>query len=651
MSKIQAIIIKGDKVLTVQGVNENGRRDNFFITGEVKEGETPETAVIRELKEQIDLEHEISLMFSKEVSTSIKTFLIDLKDKDIQLNCSVEKIKAANISFNPISLGWTPLSGGGFRDLETQYIKLLLEETYKSNYDAHWIEIIKNTYFHSKIGKVHLDNIYLRHDRRKLDEMAGKANKLTSILIALGLGLLFNYFFVWKSIGISGFIYTIAIIGGTIYGVKKEVCYKKHQGYIFLIPTLLLALSFSIFNNTVLTALNVMVIPFLIVAYLITIRYENVTTINLGFIRNILDRVFNKAFSTLPKFFTFSKEIIEDKVKTKGSTTTKNILKGLIIAIPLLVIILVLLSEADMMFNYYLRNIGNIFAGVSLSERIGRSIIITVVTLYMFSFLWSFRYNELKPSKEAKFKKFWEPVTIITLISVINIAYLIFTLIQFSYLYGGGLNTLPEGFSYAVYARRGFFELILVTLINFVVLLMSISFTKESSSRVNRIANISYSLLIIFTFNMLVSATYKMHLYEKAFGFTQLRIFVQAFMLLIGIILVIVLLGVWKSRTPVFKYAVIATLMIYVGLNYINVDRIIAKENILRYQETNNIDLRYLRTLSYDAAPEITKLLEVEDAWIREEVNLYINNKKASLKSQDYKWYQYNYNRSRLLRE
>lgn len=55
--------------------------------------------------------------------------------------------------------------------------------------------------------------------------------------------------------------------------------------------------------------------------------------------------------------------------------------------------------------------------------------------------------------------------------TVLNIIYAIFCFIQISYLFTK--MTLPEGFTYAEYARQGFFELMIVTFINFAIILIS----------------------------------------------------------------------------------------------------------------------------------------------------------------------------------
>ncbi len=645
--RVQALIFNGNRLLTIEGINENGRRDCFFPSGELQAGETADEAIKRLLKQQLNIEAEITLSFSRESYGGIKTFLFDMTNAEIALEVDLSGVKLLNSYYNASAIGWSPIETGTFRESEAQALKQLLEEAYLSGYEAPWLKDLRRTYYDSKMGRMYLENIYKKLDRYKADASAGMGIKLKAILIVLGLGLLFNYFFIFKSIGVSGVIYTIAIAASGSYLIKDKMRGNKRLGYIFLIAALLLAISYGIYNNYALRALNVIAIPLLLTAYFLVIRYEGAEMLNIAFISGALKQVSTKSFIGAPRLFRFGKELISEKSKLKKDSNANKILLGLLISIPLLIIVLMLLSEADMMFNYYLKNLGHIFGEVTLGELVGRSIIISLVSIYMFGFLWSLNYNDFNAEGFSMKREAWEPVTIITLITVINIAYLIFTIIQLSYLYGGGINPLPEGFTYAEYARRGFFELILVTLINLMVLVFSIYFTKKGNKALNKLMIGSYSILIIFTFNMLVSAAYKMKLYESAYGYTQQRIFVQAFMLLIGVVLAIVLAGIWHKRVPIFKCVVIATVIVYVGLNFINVDRLIAMGNIQRYHETKKLDINYLRSLSYDAAPEIFKLLEKEPLEFKDELEMHLSL-RGDIASRKHKWYQYNYHRVQM---
>jgi len=233
---------------------------------------------------------------------------------------------------------------------------------------------------------------------------------------------------------------------------------------------------------------------------------------------------------------------------------------------------------------------------------------------------------------------------LLTILSLLNIVYITFTVIQFAYLFGGNSFMLPSSFTYAEYARRGFFELIAVAIINFGILLFSITFVKKESRKANAVINAFLSAIAVFTFVLLISAFYRMALYEMAYGYTYLRIFVQAFMILLFVLFIINLAYIWYRRLPIIKLYILCSLIIYITLNFANVDAIIARNNINRYYSTEEIDVGYLTMLSYDAIPEMTRLLKSEDKEIVNAVNDYFEKEKKILSEQD-QWQSYNFSK------
>ncbi|MCT4563630.1 MAG: DUF4173 domain-containing protein [Maledivibacter sp.] len=648
VKKIQALIINRDKIL-LKDSNDKSINRNSFITICVDENEDMVGAIKGEIRKLLNLDCKITFKFNKDKNSEVTTFLIDLSDKEIEACnrnslCEDEGLE---------HLIWVDLRDKNYySSYEYQYIKLLLEECIKLQYQASWTKIIAEVYFNDFASINYLNRSYLTNHRKEKDLQAGLQEKIKVMLMAFILGILFNYFFIWDSIGISAVVFILAVIGFSVYSNYAKMDLNKRLGWMFLIPIIFLSFTYSIYNNWVLRSLNAIIIPILITSYIIIIRYENIKDIKVAFFNKIFRRIFNTSFSTAPKFFSFVKELIKNRRGIEENSTKKNIIKGLIISIPLLLIIVSLLTSADMMFKYYVENIGNNMMGLNPGSLIGHSLVIVIITLYTFGFIWSLNYDYKEDYIQKNNNAFpkWEPVTIITIIFVICVVYLLFSIVQFSYLYGGAKNILPSGFTYAEYARKGFFELVLVTLINFALLAISIKLTNRDNPKINKITNTAYSFLILFTFNMLFSANYKMNMYEMAFGFTRLRIFVQVFMLLLGILLLIVLLGIWIKRVPMLKSAIIATMIVYIVLNYANIDKIIAKKNIDRYRATQKIDMMYLKKLSYDAYGEIIKLMDIGSKHDKLSIKRHINYEKEKLIKEYDHWYEFNYYKYKLLR-
>jgi hypothetical protein len=254
---------------------------------------------------------------------------------------------------------------------------------------------------------------------------------------------------------------------------------------------------------------------------------------------------------------------------------------------------------------------------------------------------------------KIQWKLFLDPVVLLTILFLINAIYAIFSFIQFRYLFGGSSFIAPSSFTYAEYARRGFAELVIVTIINFGILIFGITFVKKDSKRVFTAIRAFLTVLVIFTFILLVSAFYRMTVYEQAYGFTYLRIFVQAFMIMLFFLFIINIIYIWYPKLPIIKSYFIVSLAIYIILNFTNVDIIIAKNNINRYFESGQIDMVYLKGLSYDAAPEIQKLFmavksspDPKETQMAQEISVYFKERKSDLENQK-SWQSFNISKYR----
>ena len=72
----------------------------------------------------------------------------------------------------------------------------------------------------------------------------------------------------------------------------------------------------------------------------------------------------------------------------------KQILIGILVSLPLLVILIILLSSADMVFGYYFANLTEIFNNINIEEFVPHTIIILFITFYLFGYVWSFKSEE-----------------------------------------------------------------------------------------------------------------------------------------------------------------------------------------------------------------------------------------------------------------
>jgi len=105
------------------------------------------------------------------------------------------------------------------------------------------------------------------------------------------------------------------------------------------------------------------------------------------------------------------------------------------------------------------------------------------------------------------------------------------------------------------------------------------------------------------------SAFFRMRLYVSAYGQTELRLYVTAFMLLLAAALLWFALTVLRGHRERFATGVfVLALLTLAGLNLVNPDAMIARTNLARAGDAR-FDAGYLTSLSADALPVIEAAL------------------------------------------
>ncbi|MCR4434731.1 MAG: DUF4173 domain-containing protein [Clostridiales bacterium] len=430
------------------------------------------------------------------------------------------------------------------------------------------------------------------------------------------LGVLCDYLFYGKTVGISYPIFILLFYAAFIYNSRGILEFKFNFGWLLSIPVALLSFTYLIFSNRVFGVLNFLGIPMLILAQTTLLTKNNRHEWHkAGFIKDILNSMFCRTFLHIGKPFVLLVELVRRKVGKGRYGVAVKIFTGLFISIPLFLIIIPLLSSADQVFGNYVSHLPDLFKSLNPGEWIVRFIFILSASLIFFSYLWSLLEARAgsaaaEPQDSALKNGLIDPITAATVLLSVNIIYVVFTVIQFTYLFGG---VVPQNFTYSEYARRGFFELIAVTLINLCILLLDMYLTKKDRQALSRLIQVFNSLLVACTAVMLLSAFYRMWMYEEAYGYTYLRILTHAFMVFVLAILVITVCRVWSEKVPMLKGYIVTALLAYLIVNYINIDVIIVENNIERYRNTGHIDEYYLGRLSYDAVPLLVQLVNDEN--------------------------------------
>ncbi|MFA1546631.1 DUF4153 domain-containing protein [Actinomadura chokoriensis] len=194
-------------------------------------------------------------------------------------------------------------------------------------------------------------------------------------------------------------------------------------------------------------------------------------------------------------------------------------------------------------------------------------------------------------------------------IAALDLLFLVFCAIQARVFLASDKDALlrATGLTYAEYARQGFFQLVVVTVLVLAVVAVAKRYAPAGHAGTVRAL---LGLLCALTLVVVAVALRRLYLYEETFGWTRLRLWVHAFELWLGVVVVLVAVaGVVKGRVAWLPRAVAATgAVAMIVLAVLNPDGFIAEHNVARYKETGKIDIPYLRDLSADAVPALDEL-------------------------------------------
>jgi hypothetical protein len=291
------------------------------------------------------------------------------------------------------------------------------------------------------------------------------------------------------------------------------------------------------------------------------------------------------------------------------------VLVGLLIAIPILLILTLLLVSADLVFSNQVEHLLSFLDIERLPEYIFRLVIILVLA---FVFVGTFLHALEKPDPEKAqqtgkpvFPPFLGWVEGSVVLVLVNILFITFVAIQVRYLFGGQANINETGFTYSEYARKGFNELVLVTIFSLVIYLALAAVSKFSKRWQKRVFTGLSLMLFGLVLVILASAYQRLSLYEEAYGLTRLRTFTHFFIFWMAALLVgSALLEVFNARKRFALLLVVFAAGYSITLAIVNVDNYIVQRNVERVQEKVTIDFAYLNTLSNGAVPAMVTMYQ-----------------------------------------
>ena len=316
------------------------------------------------------------------------------------------------------------------------------------------------------------------------------------------------------------------------------------------------------------------------------------------FVLQVFELVFGSIGKVFAPFSDFNK-MLQDKDEMKEKKhKIQFVAVGMLVSIPMIAIVLVLLMQADIVFGTI---VTSLLGKVTIPEHVMGIAMMTVFGFFLFYCVHIY-LNLSKQTQEDKKEKTGEPLIAITFTSMLGLIYLLFSLIQVFYLFMG-FGTLPDGYSYAQYAREGFFQLVAVCILNLILVLVCFYYFRE-----NKVLRLSLSVISGSTYIMIFSSAYKMILYIQEYQLTFLRVFVLWDLALIFLAMTGIVIAIYKKSFPLLKYGMICFAMWYLSFSLSRPDSYIADYNIAQSaKQEQDMDLSYVFSLSADAMNSIAK--------------------------------------------
>jgi hypothetical protein len=295
------------------------------------------------------------------------------------------------------------------------------------------------------------------------------------------------------------------------------------------------------------------------------------------------------------------------------------VVRGLVIALPLILVFGALFMSADAVFaDMVLR-----FVRIDIEQIASHVVLFSICAWLSTGYLRGFaRGTELAPLS-AIFRDGASggvpkrPALGITetgtALTAVDLLFLVFVIVQFRYLFGGdALVQVTPDLTYAEYARRGFFELVFAVALVVPVLLTAdwlLVRTRNLDDVIFRVfAGVQIALVIAIT----ASALQRLRLYHASYGLTDSRFFAMVFLVWIGSMLLWFAATVLRGRGHAFAFGALVTGLATVALLFVlNPDAVIARTNVARMSgdEPAEFDVSYARSLSADALPVLIDAL------------------------------------------
>ena len=430
----------------------------------------------------------------------------------------------------------------------------------------------------------------------------------------LGLGVLYDVFFWHKPLGAAFAVYIALVTALFLALARWQGALRNRWALLFLVPVAALSADVVVYENRVVHLLAPPVVVLLWAAFSLWTSGQRVAlgeipaALPIGWVEPLAGGV--------AKFFRLPWRGLGGR---DARTRLNEVAAGLLLALPLVVLFLVLFASADLVFRKSLESFVNWWSEGDAPWRVGRTVLLALAfAAYFYALVGSPPWPVPRAGEPGTFP----PTVLVAMLAPLNGVFAAFLAVQSVYLFGGEEVVRSQGFTYAEYARRGFFELLLVSAITLAI--TTAGARPLRATREHLWSRTMLSLFVVLTFGVIASALKRLYLYEGAYGLTLARLYAHWIIICVAAGFALTLVGLvarWRFLSFAKSLTVLVIASITIG-GSLDAERLVAQANVARHLGPSalSVDVAYLSSLSADAVPCWARLArESRDPAVRQQ--------------------------------
>jgi len=211
--------------------------------------------------------------------------------------------------------------------------------------------------------------------------------------------------------------------------------------------------------------------------------------------------------------------------------------------------------------------------------------------------------------------EFLSTATVLRSLILFNLLFAVQTVLDIVYLWGSA--ALPADITYASYAHRGAYPLILTALLaaGFVLVAMRPGGPAEHSKVVRPLVYLWVAQNVL----LVISSMLRLDLYVQTYLLTYWRIAAFIWMLLVavGLVLIVARIALQRSNGWLVRLNLMAVMLTLYACSLTNLAALIADYNVSHSREATgtgvNLDINYLLSLGPQALPDIDKAAKIRE--------------------------------------